>query len=102
MKVPTTPSLDPDIYAAIDRAIKRAVATLNQDKTPYLYYLCEEVPKEICDLKPTDLHLPRLRYNDPRPYTEAEYNYIYDWMVSWGLLAEESVYDKIIEARTSG
>ncbi len=97
-----TPSLDPDIYAAIDRAIKRAVATLNQDKTPYLYYLCEEVPKEICDLKPTDLHLPRLRYNDPRPYTEAEYNYIYDWMVSWGLLAEESVYDKIIEARTSG
>jgi hypothetical protein len=42
-----------------------------------------------------------LRYNDPRPYTEAEYQYIYDWMVSWDLLQEDSVYDKIVEERTA-
>ena len=94
-----TPSLDPAAYAAIDRAIKRAVVTLNQDLMPYLHYLCAEVPKEIFDLKPKDLHQPRLRYNDPRPYTEAEYTQIFDWMTSWDLLDSESVYDKIVEAK---
>ncbi len=96
-----TPSLDPETYGAIDRAIKRAVVKINADKTPYLHYLCDEVPADICDLQPADLHLPRLRYNDPRPYTEAEYNYIHDWMVSWGLLEEESDYDKIIEVQAT-
>jgi NitT/TauT family transport system substrate-binding protein len=97
-----TPSLEPDVYASIDRAIKRAVVKLNKDKTPYLHYLCDEIPKDICDLLPTDLHLPRLRYNAPRPYTTEEYNYIYDWMVSWGLLEEESVFDKIMEVQAVG
>ena len=96
-----TPSLDPDAYAAIDRAVKRAVVSLNQNLDTYLHYLCDEVPAEICDLKPGDIHQPRLRYNDPRPYTEAEYQYIYDWMVSWDLLDQESVYDKIVEEKVS-
>lgn len=91
-----TPSLDPEAYAAIDRAIKKAVATLRQGLTPYLHYLCAEVPAEICELKPEDIHQPRLRYNDPRPYTEAEFQYIYDWMTGWDLLEKESVYDKIV------
>ena len=94
-----TPSLDPEAYAAIDRAIKRAVVTLNDSLMPYLHYLCDEVAKEICDLKPEDIHQPRLRYNDPRPYTEAEYDYIFNWMTEWDLLDQESVYDKIVEAK---
>lgn len=94
-----TPSLDPEAYAAIDRAIKRAVATLNQDLMPYLHYLCAEVPKEIFDLNPEDIHRARLRYNDPRAYTEAEYTQIFDWMTSWDLLDSESVYDKIVESK---
>jgi len=94
-----TPSLDPEAYAAIDRAIKKAVKKINEDKTPYLHYLCEEVPAEICTITPEDLHMPRLRYIEPRPYTEEEYQYIYDWMTEWNLLDTESVYDKIIDAK---
>ena len=94
-----TPSLDAVAYAAINLAIVRAVARLNQQLTPYLHYLCDEVPNDICDLKPEDIHQPRLRYNDPRPYTEAEYDYIFNWMTEWGLLDEESVYDKIVETK---
>ena len=94
-----TPSLDPEAYAAIDRAIKRAVVRLNEDVTPYLHYMIDEVPADIVALKPEDFHLPRLRYNDPRPYTEAEYNQIYAWMVSWDLLEPESVYDQIVETK---
>ena len=96
-----TPSLDPEAYAAINRAVKRAVVTLNESLTPYLHYLCSEVPEEICDLKPEDIHQPRLRYNDPRPYTEEEFNYIYDWMNSWNLLDKESVYDRIVNEKIS-
>ena len=69
---------------------------------PYLHYLCDEVPQEICNILRSGLHLPRLRYNDPRPYTEAEYTYIYDWMVSWGLLDEGSTYQKIVNLNAPG
>ena len=96
-----TPALDPAGYAAIERAVKRAVVKLNEDVRPYLHYLIAEVPAEIATLAPADFHLPRLRYNDPRPYTEAEYTQIYEWMVSWGLLSAESVYERIVDHRTS-
>jgi len=96
------PSLDPITYQAIDRAIKKAVAKLHDDGVePYLHYLVDEVPKDICDLKPGDIHTPRLRYNDPRPYTEEEFQQIHDWMVSWNLLDEESGYETIVESRVS-
>jgi NitT/TauT family transport system substrate-binding protein len=94
-----TPSLDPKGYAAIERAVKRAVVKINEDIRPYLKYLIAEVPESIVRLAVEDFHLPRLRYNDPRPYTEAEYTQIYDWMVSWGLLSADSVYDRIVEHR---
>ena len=51
---------------------------------------------------PSGPRLPRLRYNDPRPYTEAEYNYMYDWMVSWGLLDEGSTYQNIVNLSALG
>lgn len=94
-----TPSLDPAGYDAIDRAIKKAVVRLRADVRPYLKYLIAEVPESIVKLSAEDFHLPRLRYNDPRPYTEEEYRQIYDWMVSWGLLSADSVYERIVEHR---
>ena len=32
---------------------------------------------------------------------ETEYRQIYDWMVSWGLLSADSVYERIVEHRVS-
>ena len=69
---------------------------------PYLHYLCDDVPKEICNIFPSDLHLPRLRHNDPWPDTEAEFTYIYDWIVSWGLLNEGSIYQNIVNLNALG
>jgi NitT/TauT family transport system substrate-binding protein len=96
-----TPSLDPEGYAAIERCIKKAVVRIKQDIRPYLKYMIAEVPESIVKLTEADFHLPRLRYNDPRPYTEAEYTQIYDWMVSWDLLSADSVYDRIVEHRAA-
>jgi NitT/TauT family transport system substrate-binding protein len=96
-----TPSLDSEAFAAISRAISKAVAKLGEGVVPYVHYLLAEVPEDIVKLGPEDLHLPRLRYIEPRPYTTEEFRHIHDWLVSWKLLDEDSVFEKIVEQRVS-
>ncbi len=95
----TVPSLAPDIYAAIDRSVRRAVDLINADIRPYLKYLVREVPEEICRLAPADFYLGRFRYVYPRPYTADEFDHIHDWMVGWGLLSADSTYERIVNPR---
>ena len=92
-----TPEVDPQMYAAITRAINRAVAKINQDIRPYLKYMIREVPPEIAQLTEADFYLPRFRYVAPRPYSRAEYEYLHDWMMSWDLLDPESGFERIVD-----
>jgi NitT/TauT family transport system substrate-binding protein len=94
-----TPDVDPEMYAAITRAINRAVVTINRDIRPYLKYMIREVPADIVTLTEDDFYLPRFRYVEPRPYSRAEYEHLHDWMVSWDLLEPESDYDTIVGAK---
>jgi NitT/TauT family transport system substrate-binding protein len=94
----TVPSMAPATYAAIDRAIRKAVDLINKDLKKYLKYMIKEVPADICKLTPDDFYLGRFRYVYPRPYTPDEFEHIHNWMVSWGLLEATSTYDKIVEA----
>ena len=96
------PSVDSDLFDAVNRALNKAVTKLNTGDgvKPYLKYMISEVPKDICMLTEEDFYLPRFRYLQvPRYYTPEEYGQIQDWMVDWGLLEVDSVYDKIIEGR---
>jgi NitT/TauT family transport system substrate-binding protein len=63
--------------------------------------LTDEVPPEIVRLEPSDLHLPRLRYNYPEPYSPDEFRRTYDFMVAWGLIDPESTYDKLVDVRVA-
>ncbi len=45
-----TPDVDPQMYAAITRAINKAVAEINRDIRPYLKYMIREVPQELATL----------------------------------------------------
>jgi len=94
-----TPDVDPEMYAAISRAINKAVAKLNRDIRPYLKYMIREVPADVVKLAEDDFYLPRFRYVAPRPYTREEYEHLHDWMVSWDLLKPESSYDLIVGAK---
>jgi len=94
-----TPDVDPQMYAAISRAIVKAVARINQDIRPYLKYLVREVPPEVIELDEDDFYLPRFRYVAPRPYTREEYEHLHDWMAGWGLLDAQSGYDRIVGAK---
>jgi NitT/TauT family transport system substrate-binding protein len=93
----TVPSMDPDTYAAIDRAVRNAVDIIQKDIRPYLKYMIREVPEDIAKLTEEDFYLGRFRYIYPRPYTQEEFAHIQDWMVDWGLLEKDSDYDKIID-----
>lgn len=92
-----TPGLDPPMYAAITRAINKAVKKINQDIRPYLKYMIREVPQDMLKLDERDFYLPRFRYVEPRPYTREEYEYLHDWMTRWGLLDPASGYDRIVD-----
>jgi NitT/TauT family transport system substrate-binding protein len=92
-----TPDVDPAMYAAITRAVMKAVGKINVDIRPYLKYLIREVPESLARLTADDFYLPRFRYLAPRPYTREEYEHLRDWMVGWGLLGPDSDYDAIID-----
>ncbi len=95
------PSLDPEGYASVDRAIRRAVDCINESIEPCLKYLIREVPTEIAALTEQDFYLGRFRYVYPRPFTPEEYQRIYEWMVGWDLLSPESRFEAIVDDRIS-
>ena len=94
-----TPDVDPEMYAAINRAILKAVTKINQNIRPYLKYMIREVPADVMRLTEDDFYLPRFRYVAPRPYTREEYEHLHEWMTDWGLLKPESGYDSIVNAQ---
>ena len=93
------PSLNPEGYAAVDRAIRKAVDKIDEGIKPYLKFMIREVPNEIANISENDFYLGRFRYVHPRPYTAQEYERIYEWMVGWDLLAPESRFEAIIAER---
>lgn len=93
------PTLDAETYAAIQRAVVRAVHTLNEDPTPYLHYLIADVPAEIVTLEPGDFRRSRLRYTEPAPYSAEEFQRTYDWMVAWDLIPEDADFVQIVDNR---
>jgi NitT/TauT family transport system substrate-binding protein len=79
------------------RAIRKAVVLINADKKRHVHHLLAEIPEKYrARLSPDDFYLPRLRYVDPAPYTEAEFERARRFMVEWDLLAPDATYDKLV------
>ena len=93
------PDLDAETFAAINRAVTRAVAKINADVRPYLHYLIEEVPPEIVTLEPGDFRLNRLRFVEPAPYPEDAFERTYSWMVSWDLIPADAGFEQLVDNR---
>jgi NitT/TauT family transport system substrate-binding protein len=90
-------TLDRKVWDAANRAVKKAVQLINQDKRKYIHYLIEEIPEKYAkQLKPEDFYLPRLRYVDPAPYTQAEFERAYSWMVGWDLVKPNARYEEMV------
>jgi NitT/TauT family transport system substrate-binding protein len=48
------------------------------------------------ELTPDDFHLPRLRYVDPEPYTQEEFERVYQWMLTWDLVGPNADYSNLV------
>ncbi|MPZ47928.1 MAG: ABC transporter substrate-binding protein [Dehalococcoidia bacterium] len=96
-----SPDMDQPTYEALQRAMSRAVRLFNADKPKYLHYLIDEVPPHLDRLKPEDFHLPRLRYAEPAPYSEAEFRRTYEWMMSWDLINDDMTFEDLVDNRIS-
>ena len=94
------PSVDPETYKSLNRAHKKAVGRLQEDVRPYLKYLIAEMPTDVVTLTPEDFHLGRLRYVDPEPYSQEEFQKTHDWLVSWGLIQPDG-YDALVDSRAN-
>jgi NitT/TauT family transport system substrate-binding protein len=93
------PELSDETFAAINRAVSRAAKRLTEDPRPYLHYLIADVPAEITALKESDFRLGRLRYVDPAPYSEKDFQRTYDWMVKWNLIGADSGFGSLVDNR---
>lgn len=94
-----SPDIKPEIYAAINRAIEKAVRLINLDKKKYLRYFIADIPPGIGRLKPEDFRLSRLRYVNPAPYPRDEFQRAYQWMLSWNLIEPDASFKALVDNR---
>ena len=94
-----SPDLDPETAAAVDRAIRDAVKLINADKKKYLHHIMADLPPELRILGPEDFRLSRLRYVEPRPYPQEEFERTRNWMLSWGLAPPDASYEELVDNR---
>lgn len=87
-------------WDAINRAIRRAVALINADKKKYVHHLIDALPEAYRGkITPDDFHLPRLRYVDPTPYAQDEFEQTNDWLVKWGLVEPDTAFGSLVDNR---
>jgi len=97
-------NMDEETFAAINRAIVKAVDRINANKRKYLHYLIDEprfaaVAKQYGGITPEDFHLPRIRYSYNTPYTDEIVEDTYQCMVRWGLLDGAACSTDLVDNR---
>jgi NitT/TauT family transport system substrate-binding protein len=95
------PDMEPATAAAVDRAIRGAVKLINADKRKYLHHIISDLPPELPSLEPGDFRLSRLKYVEPRPYPEEEFERTRAWMLSWGLVSPAAAFEDLVDNRIS-
>ena len=82
------PGVSAEAYAALLRALTRAVRRINADKRRYVSYFIRDWPghPEVTSLRPDDFVLSRIQLKEPGPIPEHEARWAWEWMASWGLL----------------
>ena len=89
--------LDRATLDKLTRAIRKAVVLINADKKKHVHHMLDEIPEKYRkQLTPDDFYLPRLRYVDPAPYTESEFERARRFMVEWDLIAPDATYEKLV------
>src|SRR5438093_3912634 len=88
-----TDQVTAEVYAALLRAITRAVRLINADRRRYVHYFIRDWAghSAVTALSPDDFNPGRIQLKEPGPIPESEARWAWDWMASWGLL--EGAFD---------
>lgn len=94
------PDLSPESFAAINRAVSKAVRTINADIHGHLHYFVRDVPDDLgVTITEDDFKVSRLRFFEPAPYPREEFERTYAWMLSWNLIPADSCFEDLIDNR---
>jgi NitT/TauT family transport system substrate-binding protein len=91
--------VDVETYAAFNRAVKEAVRRINGNKRKYLQYFIDHhgrTDPEVAALRVADLRESRLIVQDPGPIPDDELKRTYDWIRSWGMLADTAAETDLV------
>ena len=96
--------MDEETFAAINRAVERAIDMLNADKRKYLHYMIEDprmadVISKYGGLTPEDFTLGRLRYAKSTRYSDEIVEDTYNWMTRWGLITNAACSTDLVDNR---
>lgn len=96
-----TPGVSAEAYAALLRALTRAVRRIKADKRRYVSYFIRDWSghSEVTTLRPNDFNLGRIQLKEPGPIPENEARWAWEWMASWGLL--EGAFDATMQINRS-
>ena len=99
--------MDEDTFAAINRAVFKAVDMFNADKRKYLHYLIDnnpgfvEIAGRYGGITVDDFSLPRFRYTKDTHYSEETIEDTFNWMMRWGLLDGEAGSTDLVDSRVA-
>jgi NitT/TauT family transport system substrate-binding protein len=93
--------VDPETYAAFNRAVREAVRRINANKRAYLHYFIDyhkAKDPEVGTLKVEDLREGRLVVCDPAPIPADEMQRTFDWLKSWDMLEATASPQQLVNA----
>ncbi len=89
--------LEPAVFQALMRAVRKAVKHINADKRRQIKYLLAEMPERYRrQISADDFDLTRLRYVDPAPYAREEFERAAGFMKKWDLVPQDAAYEKLV------
>ena len=96
-----TDKVDAETLSAFNRAVTKAVHRIKADKRKYLHYFIDYHKRkdpEIGQLTIDDLRESRVVVCEPAPIPADELQRTYEWVKSWGMLAETDTPLKLINS----
>jgi NitT/TauT family transport system substrate-binding protein len=91
--------VDAETYSAFNRAVREAVHRINANKRAYLRYFIDyhKADPEIAALAIDDLRESRIYVVDPAPIPDDELQRTFEWMKSWGFLADVGEANQLVD-----